>query len=172
MRLAFWARFPQPKGKRYLPGRRNVSSSERAPFGRPLIGGGNGEAFLRRPSLRLPATAKRHLPWCRNVSSSARAPTSGQPNSAECSGSEIVGYGNGTTINRIPLDALQKTRFAVPSREVVEEIDRLVTPLFARIEAAEDESQTLADLRDTLLPKLISGEIRVREAQKLVESAT
>jgi type I restriction enzyme S subunit len=34
------------------------------------------------------------------------------------------------------------------------------------------ESQTLAALRDTLLPKLLSGEVRVKEAEKLVEART
>jgi type I restriction enzyme, S subunit len=85
---------------------------------------------------------------------------------------EIAGYANGTTINRIPLEALRKPRFAVPRRKLVEEIDALVMPLFDRAEAAEDESETLAELRDTLLPKLISGELRLRDAEELVESAT
>jgi type I restriction enzyme S subunit len=75
---------------------------------------------------------------------------------------EIAGYANGTTINMLPVEALQKPRFAVPPRELVEEVDALVTPLFDRAEAAEDESETLAELRDTLLPKLISGEVRLR----------
>jgi type I restriction enzyme S subunit len=76
---------------------------------------------------------------------------------------EVAGYGNGTTVNRIPVEALQKPRFAVPPRAVVEETDALVTPLHDRAEAAEDESETLAQLRDTLLPKLISGELRLRD---------
>jgi type I restriction enzyme S subunit len=76
---------------------------------------------------------------------------------------EIAGYANGTTINRIPVEALQKPRFAVPPRALVEEVDALVTPLYDRAEAAEDESETLAQLRDTLLPKLISGDLRLRD---------
>lgn len=76
---------------------------------------------------------------------------------------EIAGYANGTTVNMLPVDALQKPRFAVPHSELVEEIDALVAPLFDRAEAAEDESGTLAKLRDTLLPKLISGEVRLRD---------
>jgi type I restriction enzyme S subunit len=75
---------------------------------------------------------------------------------------EVAGYANGTTVNMLPVEALQKPRFAVPPRELVEEVDALVTPLFDRAEAAEDESETLAELRDTLLPKLISGEVRLR----------
>lgn len=78
---------------------------------------------------------------------------------------EVAGYANGTTVNRIPLDALQKPRFAVPTRALVGEIDALVTPLFDRAEAAEDESETLAQLRDTLLPKLVSGEVRLRDVE-------
>jgi type I restriction enzyme, S subunit len=78
---------------------------------------------------------------------------------------EIAGYGNGTTVNRIPAAALQKPRFAVPPRELVLEIEAFAVPLFDRAEAAETESQTLAELRDTLLPKLISGELRVRDTE-------
>lgn len=78
---------------------------------------------------------------------------------------EAAGYANGTTINRIPLEALQKPRFAVPPRELVEDVDALVTPLFDRAEAAEAESETLAALRDALLPKLLSGEIRISDEQ-------
>lgn len=85
---------------------------------------------------------------------------------------EIAGYANGTTINRIPVEALQKPLVAVPPRELVEEMDALVTPLFDRAEAAEDESETLAQLRDTLLPKLISGEMRLRDVHAAVEAAT
>ena len=36
----------------------------------------------------------------------------------------------------------------------------------------EGESQSLAELRDTLLPRLMSGEIRVRDAEKVVEDVT
>ena len=38
-----------------------------------------------------------------------------------------------------------------------------------KIHRSEAESQTLANLRDTLLPKLLSGELRVPEAEKQVE---
>jgi type I restriction enzyme S subunit len=47
----------------------------------------------------------------------------------------------------------------------------LTDPIYGRIEANWAESRTLKELRDTLLPKLISGEIRVPEAEKLAEAA-
>lgn len=45
----------------------------------------------------------------------------------------------------------------------------MIGPLIARINHGIFESLTLADLRDTLLPKLISGEIRVPEAEEALE---
>lgn len=44
-----------------------------------------------------------------------------------------------------------------------------VSPMIAKIEASKTENQTLATLRDSLLPKLMSGEIRVGEAREQVE---
>jgi type I restriction enzyme, S subunit len=52
------------------------------------------------------------------------------------------------------------------------EFERLAAPLDLRIELNERESRTLAGLRDALLPKLISGELRVRDAEVAVERAT
>ncbi len=56
----------------------------------------------------------------------------------------------------------------VPSRPVIECFDRLVEPLVAQLFTLKHESRTLAALRDTLLPRLISGELRVGDAQRLV----
>jgi type I restriction enzyme S subunit len=45
----------------------------------------------------------------------------------------------------------------------------ITTPFFERILALKAESQTLADLRDSLLPRLMSGELRVGEAREQIE---
>jgi type I restriction enzyme, S subunit len=47
-----------------------------------------------------------------------------------------------------------------------------VRPLFKRGTAAEVESHSLATLRDTLLPQLMSGRLRVKDAEKIVADAT
>uniref|UniRef100_UPI0035155944 restriction endonuclease subunit S n=1 Tax=Pararhodobacter marinus TaxID=2184063 RepID=UPI0035155944 len=59
---------------------------------------------------------------------------------------------------------------AVPEalRDCFEEI---VAPIDSRIRNLTDQSRTLAALRDALLPRLMSGELRIREAQKQVEEA-
>jgi type I restriction enzyme S subunit len=57
----------------------------------------------------------------------------------------------------------------VPNREATEMFGERVKALFTRIFGNEEQSRTLAELRDTLLPKLLSGEVRVREAEKILE---
>jgi type I restriction enzyme S subunit len=57
----------------------------------------------------------------------------------------------------------------VPSIGLIEAFNCIAEPLTERAEASVRESRTLAALRDTLLPKLISGELRVRDAQRFVD---
>ena len=58
--------------------------------------------------------------------------------------------------------------FCAPPPEVLAAFDRVVTPLDDRIETSEEQSLSLAAIRDTLLPKLISGELRVPDAERIV----
>lgn len=59
-----------------------------------------------------------------------------------------------------------------PSRDLVLAYENLAAPLEDQIERNERESRHLAQLRDTLLPKLISGELRVKDAERFLEAAT
>ena len=47
----------------------------------------------------------------------------------------------------------------------------MVAPLMYRIADNQAESRVLADIRDALLPRLISGELRVGEAGRIAEAA-
>jgi type I restriction-modification system DNA methylase subunit len=51
-------------------------------------------------------------------------------------------------------------------------VARQIEPLFAREALAVEEIKTLAALRDTLLPKLVSGELRIKDAERFVGAAT
>ncbi|WP_250285320.1 restriction endonuclease subunit S [Frankia sp. CiP1_Cm_nod2] len=86
---------------------------------------------------------------------------------------EIESMGEGSTgqteLGRAKLSDLV---LAVPAPEKCESIGAGLEVLEARGEAALRESITLAELRDALLPKLMSGEIRVRDAEKVVEDVT
>jgi type I restriction enzyme, S subunit len=57
----------------------------------------------------------------------------------------------------------------LPPESVSRNFGRLVQPLFARIRSNTEESRTLAQLRDILLPKLLSGDLRVAAAEELME---
>jgi type I restriction enzyme S subunit len=54
----------------------------------------------------------------------------------------------------------------VPSAQLMEKFDQAARVVFERIHQGDEESRTLAVLRDTLLPKLLSGELRVTAAYK------
>jgi type I restriction enzyme S subunit len=84
----------------------------------------------------------------------------------------IKNRAGGTTFREISKRAFRPIAALKPPTEIQERFDELVGPLFERIVLNERQSRTLAALRDTLLPKLISGEIRVPEAEELVEDAT
>lgn len=54
--------------------------------------------------------------------------------------------------------------------EILEAFHRICAPLFEQAEANRNQSRTLATLRDTLLPKLLSGELRVPDSMKRIEA--
>ena len=78
---------------------------------------------------------------------------------------------DGTKMPRTRWSDLCRRRIAIPPPEVASRFNLIVAPLYARILINVLESRTLAQLRDTLLPKLISGEIRVPEAEAAVSEA-
>lgn len=70
---------------------------------------------------------------------------------------------SGTTVLHLAKNAVSSFTFALASLQLVQQFDSIVKPMLERIQALEEESRTLAALRDTLLPKLLSGEVRVKD---------
>jgi type I restriction enzyme S subunit len=64
-----------------------------------------------------------------------------------------------------PVTYLRTIELVIPSRIILDAFETIVRPLLFRFRRNFDESDTLAVLRHTLLPKLISGEIRVKNAE-------
>ena len=64
---------------------------------------------------------------------------------------------------RVPSECFNTFFLAVPTPAVARRFDELTAPLMAQIKANSNESRTLAALRDTLLPKLLSGEVILNE---------
>jgi type I restriction enzyme S subunit len=80
----------------------------------------------------------------------------------------ISGFSNGTTINMLPPDALEMPLLVVPPAELIKKFSAFAESVHAQVEKNITESHTLAKLRDTLLPKLLSGEL---SAVKIEEAA-
>jgi type I restriction enzyme S subunit len=72
--------------------------------------------------------------------------------------------GTGVAIPGLNSTAVKMLPFVVPPRKIVEQFDEVAGGLARVILAAAAESQKLAEIRGTLLPKLLSGELRVRDA--------
>lgn len=72
---------------------------------------------------------------------------------------------------RVQAESLASYSIASPQPSVWRAFGEIVQPWFRMIFANTVQSQTLAQLRDTLLPKLISGELRVKDAEKFVAEA-
>ncbi|MBF0155226.1 MAG: nucleotidyltransferase domain-containing protein [Magnetococcales bacterium] len=71
---------------------------------------------------------------------------------------------------RVQVDSLAGYEITAPRTDLLSIFGSFIKPCFKQIKANAKESQTLAHLRDLLLPKLITGEIRVRDAEKAVEA--
>ena len=70
---------------------------------------------------------------------------------------------NGAKMPRTNWSDLAKYRVAMPPENVAEGFDNIIRPMIARIHANIGAARNLADLRDTLLPRLISGRLRLPE---------
>ena len=77
-------------------------------------------------------------------------------------------YANGATVNMLPLDAVQKPLIVLPPNALVEAFDELALHSEQRRQEMVWEFRILSALRDALLPKFVSGEIRVRDSEGLV----
>lgn len=74
---------------------------------------------------------------------------------------EISGRASGTTVFGIRQSELRKVAVPIPDKKLIEEFDNVVGPLYSKIDLNQKQIQNLTALRDTLLPKLMSGEIRL-----------
>ncbi len=81
---------------------------------------------------------------------------------------EIISRANGSTFLEISKSNFRPIPLCAPPSAVMQVFDEQARPLFERIVACERASRTLAAIRDALLPKLMSGELRVQEAERLV----
>ena len=75
----------------------------------------------------------------------------------------VQSYKTGTTVSHLGKADIDKFVVVLPPLEVVEECSKILDSILQRIKNISAESRTLSLLRDTLLPRLMSGEIEVPE---------
>ncbi len=93
------------------------------------------------------------LPWCRE------------------SMDAIVGNANGSTFQEISKSNFRPLRVVVPSAAVLESFKKSAGSLYRQMVENERASRSLAQIRDTLLPRLISGELRIQDADEFLKRA-
>jgi len=78
---------------------------------------------------------------------------------------------SGSVQNKFNKTQFRSLQMLVPSKKLIQSFDEVCKNIIEMKDLKNKENQILTDLRDTLLPKLISGELRIPDAEKLVEEA-
>jgi len=78
----------------------------------------------------------------------------------------LVQQGSGSVFTNLKTDILREYAIVIPPENVFIDFDKLIKPLFDKILINASQIQSLTQTRDELLPKLMSGEIRVNEFDK------
>jgi type I restriction enzyme, S subunit len=68
----------------------------------------------------------------------------------------------GSAVPSLTTDVLNNILIAIPSKEILSKFEEVASRLFEQIEQNIEENQSLSNLRDTLLPKLMKGEIEMK----------
>lgn len=77
----------------------------------------------------------------------------------------------GATREAVTKGHLQDIDILTPSPSLMKMFDESAGPLHRRKDKSNSETASLTKLRDTLLPKLLSGELRIPDAEKLVSGS-
>ncbi|MCK5679594.1 restriction endonuclease subunit S [bacterium] len=72
----------------------------------------------------------------------------------------LLQQGNGSVFKNLKTDILKNWNTVIPDAETMKSFDELINPMFEKIKNNTSQIQALAKIRDTLLPKLMSGEKR------------
>jgi type I restriction enzyme S subunit len=66
-----------------------------------------------------------------------------------------------TTMGHITTEHLKQSEINIPPKNIIDKVDKITSPIFSKIIKNRQESASLAQLRDFLLPLLMNGEVRM-----------
>jgi len=81
----------------------------------------------------------------------------------------ILGYTSGTTVLHLAKDGASNFPLPIGSLPLLNHFAQLADSILRQVDASARQSELLAKTRDALLPKLISGDIRIPDAEKMLE---
>ncbi len=84
----------------------------------------------------------------------------------------LLGMNAGGSREAVTKGHIESVPVVLPSPDLLDEFGRLVAPMYQQIDAIAAESRALANCREMLLPKLMSGDIRIKDAERFIEEAT
>ena len=73
-----------------------------------------------------------------------------------------LSYSSGTTVLHLSKKALPSYKLAYPNSKLLKKLSNILEPIYKKISIIYEENQKLDSIRDTLLPKLMSGEIKIK----------
>ena len=74
---------------------------------------------------------------------------------------DLLSMNSGSAVPSMTTDILSKIRLVIPSKNIFDNFESLVAPIFDKISSCNKEICKLSHLRDALLPKLMSGELSI-----------
>ena len=77
----------------------------------------------------------------------------------------IEGMASGSTFKEVSGNTMKNVPAVIPDADTIAKFNNFCAPVFAQQRILEEQNQSLAVLRDSLLPKLMSGEIDVSDIQ-------
>src|SRR5699024_92847 len=82
----------------------------------------------------------------------------------------VEGFATGTTVTRVKDDVILGTEVVLPkNNKVTKEFDDIISKYFNLISQLENQNENLSNLRDTLLPKLLAGEIELPDDMEVTD---
>lgn len=86
-----------------------------------------------------------------------------------CLADRLVQIADGSVQKNLNTKLVGQQRILIPTRSIMDAFDSQISPLYKRIRSIEREAHSLMKLRDSLLPKLLSGELSIPDALLMVE---
>ena len=78
---------------------------------------------------------------------------------------DLLSMNSGSAVPSMTVDILNKIVITIPPTTILQKFESIVKPIFIMMESCSTENKRLAHLRDTLLPKLMSGELKLSEIE-------